>query len=100
MTSLHYSNDRQTREILIQKIGYSNIVKSVIVDRGHKNGPEIHTISTTGIITIYNQHTKKMITRLIARPAQISRYYKENEHAPDELIEIAYEHMKLGYNNF
>lgn len=98
MTSRHYTNDRQKREEIIKKIGYGKIIKSVVVDRGHKNGPEIHNLSDTGIITIQNQRTKKMITKLIARPGQIKRYYKENEIIPTGLLNLAREHQKLALN--
>lgn len=98
MTSKHYTNDRKKREEIIKEIGYGNIIKTVVVDRGHKNGPEIHNISDTGIITIQNERTKKLITKLIARPAQIKRYYKENEIIPTGLLELAKEHQKLALN--
>lgn len=98
MTSTHYTNDRRECEALIQQIGYGYIVKTVVVDRGHKNGPEVHKISSTGIITIYNQRTMKMVTRLIARPGQIARYYERREEAPTWLMEIAYEHLQMQYN--
>lgn len=98
MTSRHYTNDRQKREEIIKKIGYGKIIKSVVIDRGHKNGPEIHNLSDTGIITIQNQRTKKMITKLIARPGQIKRYYKENEIIPIGLLNLAREHQKLALN--
>ncbi len=39
-----------------------------------------------------------MITILIARPNQIKRYYAENE-APQDILKLALEHMKAGYNN-
>jgi hypothetical protein len=38
-----------------------------------------------------------MITILIARPNQIKRYYAENE-APQDIINLALEHMRKGYN--
>ena len=98
MTSRHYTNDRQKREEIIKKIGYGKIIKSVVVDKGHKNGPEIHNLSDTGIITIQNQRTKKMITKLIARPGQIKRYYKENEIIPAGLLDLARQHQKLALN--
>lgn len=100
MTSKHYTNDRKRREEIIKEIGYGRTVKSVVIDRGHRNGAEIHEISNTGIITIYNERTGKMITKLIARPSQITRYYNENEKVPSFLIEIAREHQKKGYNKF
>lgn len=98
MNSKHYNMDRQRREDLIQKIGYGTTIKTVVVDRGHKNGPEIHKISDTGIITIYNERTKKLVTKLIARPGQIKRYYKENEIIPKNLLQIAKEHQKMAFN--
>lgn len=100
MKSNHYIKDRQTREALIKSIGYGTTVKSVVIDRHHPNGPEIHEISNTGIITIYNQRTHKMITKLIARPGQIKRYYSENETIPKDLLNIAKEHQIMKYNNF
>ena len=99
MTSNHYKTDRQARESLIQQIGVGTIIKTVKLDKGHKNGPEIHKITNTGIIIIYNAKTNKMVTKLIARPAQIKRYYKDG-NAPKELIEIAIEHTRKGYNMF
>lgn len=98
MISNHYTNDREAREALIQSIGYGHIVKTVVVDRHHPNGPEIHKVSDTGIIFIYNQRTEKMVTKLIARPGQIRRYYGENEQIPAGLLNIAREHQKMAYN--
>lgn len=98
MTSKHYMTDRQRREAIIEMIGKGTEVKRVVLDKGHKNGAEIHVISSTGIVTIYNQRTKKLITKLIARPGQIKRYWK-NEEAPEELIQIARQHQKMNYNH-
>lgn len=98
MTSKHYMTDRQKREAIIEMIGKGTEVKRVVLDKGHKNGAEIHVISSTGIVTIYNQRTKKLITKLIARPGQIKRYWK-NEEAPEELIQIARQHQKMNYNH-
>lgn len=98
MNSRHWTKDRQKRRELIETIGYGNAIKTVVVDRHHKNGPEIHEISDTGIITIFNQRTKKMITQLIARPGQIRRYFTDNEIIPNGLLDIARQHQELNYN--
>lgn len=96
--SKHYKEDRRIREQHIKEIGYGEPVASFIVDRGHENGPEIHEITTTGIINIYNQRTKKLVTKLIARPGQIKRYFT-NGNAPTELIQKArYNSYVLCYN--
>ena len=96
MKSKHWEEERQERAKLIEEIGKGKVIKAYRVDRHHKNGTEIHTISTTGIVTIYNEATKKMITQLIARPGQIQRYF--HGEAPKELVEIAIKHQRLGYN--
>ena len=99
MTSKHYTNDRAEREKVIEMIGYGTIVAEFVVDRGHKNGAEVHKISTTGIITIYNQRSGRLITKLIARPGQIRRYYP-NGNAPKNLIKKAIDNTVYNdYNN-
>ena len=97
MTSKHYTEDRQDRENRINEIGQGKAVARFRIDRGHKNGAEIHEISDTAIITIYNERTHRLITKLIARPGQIRRYYAEGK-APKELVNKAYENTKLHYN--
>lgn len=100
MTSKHYRIDRQKREEIIHQIGMGNVVASFVVDRGHENGAERHEITTTGIIVIYNNRTNKMITKLIARPGQIRRYYR-NGNAPRYLIQKAIDNtVKNHYNEY
>lgn len=98
MNSKHYLLDRKNRENLIKEIGDGKIIKTVVVDKQHRNGPEIHKISDTGIITIYNKRTKVLITKLIARPGQIRRYFKENETIPEGLLKIARQHQEMAFN--
>lgn len=92
----HYARDRRHRESIIKEIGYGHIIKVAIVDRGHRNGAEVHKVSDTGIISIYNLNSGKLITKLIARPAQIQRYFDGD--APVELLTIARHHQNMGYN--
>ena len=94
MTSKHYNLDRQAREAAIKTIGMGTVVKTVTIDKGHRNGPEDHEIRSTGIIVVYNHRTHKLVTKLIARPGQIRRYYKENEEIPADLLAIAREHAR------
>ena len=95
MTSEHYNQDRDWREYLISTvIGEGNIVDSFVVDKGHRNGPEIHSVTDTGIIIIYNKKSGKMVTKLIARPGQVIRYYKnEGKEIPWEIVKIAKRHQ-------
>ena len=65
------------------------------VDKGHKNGAEIHVITENAVICIYNQRSKKFITALIARPAQLERY---GVIIPEFVIRRAMVHVSMGYN--
>lgn len=98
MTSTHYNKDRIEREKLIKKIGIGKEVATFRVDRHHINGAELHTITSTGIIIIRNERTNKMVTKLIARPAQISRYFDKETKEVRDIMKIAREHQILGYN--
>lgn len=52
----------------------AKVVKIAVVDKGHKNGNEAHVIYNNGVVKIYNEHTGRFITVLIARLPQIERY--------------------------
>ena len=95
MLSAHYQNDRLIREHMIQQIGEGKVVRTVRWDRGHPNGAELHRITDTGIIIIYNERTLKLVTKIIARPNQIRRYWKDG-NAPQEIVNKAIEHAKNG----
>ena len=98
MYSRHYISERIEREKLIQKIGVGIAIDTIRVDRNHKNGAELHTITSTGIIIIRNERTNKIVTKLIARPGQIKRYYDEIPEIIEKVIQIARVHQKMGYN--
>ena len=74
----------------------AKVVKIVVVNKGHKNGNEIHIIYNNGIIKVYNEHTKKFITVLIARAPQIERYNIKVTKTMKHKIES---HIKQGYNH-
>lgn len=73
--SEHYKKQRSVRNEVIEMIGYGSICGVFSVDRGHHNGKEYHIITSTGIIFIENEESRKLVTALIARPQQIRRYY-------------------------
>ena len=90
MTSKHYNKQRGSRQHIIDKF---------VVDKGHKDGVEIHSITDTGLIIIHNKNSGKLVTKLIARPEQIQRYYKDSDkHPPKWLLSLAEWHKSLGYN--
>ena len=97
-TSRHYNQDRIEREEKIREIGIGKEVATFRVDRHHLNGAELHTITTTGIIIIKNERTGKLITKLIAKPVQIARYFDEITPEIEKIMAIAEEHKRKGYN--
>ena len=101
MTSLHYMKERMTREYCIEYIiGDGHVIESFVLNKGHKDGQEIHLLTNTGIIVIENYYTKKVITKLIARPGQIRRYYANiGKSAPQWLLMLAFQHQKMEYNH-
>lgn len=97
--TIHYAVYRTNRQKVIALIGEGEHFKSYLWDRGHKNGPEVHEITTTGIIKIYNRNTEKLITKLIARPGQLMRYFKTiDSQEKQKILNLAIEHERLGYN--
>lgn len=100
----HNVNERDSRTYKIKTIlgGYGKPLCSFIVDKGHPNGNEVHTITDKGVIVIQNERTEKLITNLIAREGQIRRYF-DGIAMPIEMyavIEIAKENHRLGRNNW
>ena len=93
----HYQNDRAKREEVIRQIGEGQDYAEFVVDRGHRNGAELHVITTTGIIKIYNVITKRLVTKLIARPNQIKRYFSDGNY-PMDIIRLAKEHQRQQLN--
>ena len=97
-TCKHYMNDRQYREQLIKFLGQGKVIGTFYLDRGHWHGLERHELTDNGIIIIYNNTTGELLTKLIARPAQIKRYYPNGDY-PRKVVQIAREHTEAGYNH-
>ena len=64
----------------------AKVIKIAVVNKGHKNGNEVHIVYNNGIVKVYNERTRKFITVLIARVPQVERYKIKS-------------HVKQGYNN-
>ena len=73
----------------------AKVYKIAIVDKGHKNGAEVHIIYNNGIVKVYNANTHKYITMLIAREAQIKRY---NVKVTKTMRNKIKKHIAEGYN--
>ena len=105
MVSKHYKIQRNKREKFINKYIHDDghIVDGFIVDRGHKDGAEVHSLTDNGIILVHNLESGALVTKLIAREKQIERYYeKTGREKPLEykrIMELARWHHSLGYNH-
>ena len=73
----------------------AKVLKIALVDKGHKNGHEIHIIYNNGIVKIYNANSRRFITVLIARVPQIERYKIKVTKTMRNKIKS---HIKQGYN--
>ena len=74
----------------------AKVVKIAVVNKGHKNGNEIHVIFNNGIIKVYNARTRRFVTVLIARVPQIERYKIKVTRTMRNKIKS---HIKQGYNH-
>ena len=74
----------------------AKVLKIAVVNKGHKNGNEVHVIYNNGVVKIYNERTGRFITVLIARPPQIERYKVKITKTMRKKINL---HIKQGYNN-
>lgn len=103
MVSKHYETQRNEREKFIEEhLGEGHIIDGFIVDKGHPKGAEVHSITDNGIIIVHNLLSGKLVTKLLARPQQIKRYYEHTQREPPEeyesVLELARLHNVLGYN--
>lgn len=99
LETAHWAERQQRNTFIENNIGLGEPIRTFRWDKGHPNGPELHTITDTGIIIIRNERTGRLVTTLIARPGQIYRYYiTENEVPPRYLMQIAQKHEEAGYN--
>lgn len=115
--SEHYRRDNVGREAAIKSIGGDgdNIVAKFFLERNHICGPEWHWLTDNGIIIVTNvkkNDGKLVCTKLIARPAQLTRYRAmglkneldektkrmKNWLMPQWLIAKASAHKKAGLN--
>ena len=74
----------------------AKVIRIAVVNKGHKNGNEIHLVYNNGIVKIYNANTRKFITVLIARVPQIERYKVKITKTMRNKIKS---HVAKGYNH-
>lgn len=74
----------------------AKVIKIAIVNKGHKNGNEVHLVYNNGIVKVYNARTRRFVTVLIARVPQIERYKIKVTKTMRNKIKS---HIKNGYNH-
>ena len=74
----------------------AKVCKIAVVNKGHKNGNEVHLVYNNGVVKIYNANSRKFITVLIARVPQIERYKVKVTKTMRKKIKS---HIERGYNN-
>ena len=93
--ALNRSKRLQVAERLIVEES-AKVLKIAVVNKGHKNGEEVHVVYNNGVVKVYNENTRKFITVLIARVPQIERYKIKVTKTMRKKINL---HIKQGYNN-
>ena len=73
----------------------AKVIKIAVVNKGHENGDEVHIVYNNGVVKVYNEHTRKFITVLIARVSQIERYKIKVTKTMRNKIKS---HIAKGYN--
>jgi hypothetical protein len=97
-TSYHYSKDRQVREkVITEMIGNGKIIKTVTMQEKNRSFPATYQISDTGIVTILDVSMTMIITRIVASPNRLRRYY-QNEPLPEKLLKNAINNIRKGYD--
>ena len=74
----------------------AKVLRIAVVNKGHKNGNEIHLVYNNGVVKIYNANSRRFITVLIARVPQIERYKIKVTKTMRNKIKS---HIKQGYNH-
>lgn len=85
-----------SKERTNRKTNCTKIFKVFEVDKGHKNGTEIHVILEDSTVVILNTRTRKLITYLKARPQQLKRY--TNKTIPNWLLKLALNNVLQNKN--
>lgn len=91
-----HGNERMTSRFMeyLKHFTVGEVVDVFECDKHHKNGKELHVITSEGVVFILNARTKKLVTVLFARPAQVKRYYSAlNLTAPESIVQAAFIHQ-------
>lgn len=71
-----------------------------VIDKEHKNGPEVHALYDDGSIRIYNYKSHRFITVLMARPGQAKRIMDKKcyKTIPQNILNMCLSNQNKGRN--
>ena len=98
----HFFMDRKERITALQNIfgGFGQTYLQVWVKNGHESGPEIHTITTNGIVIERNKKTRKFVTAYALEPYSLEEYYTlRGKEVPDDILRIVCLNVISGVND-
>lgn len=102
ISTTSHSYDRMKRVALAMKLMAEDrayVVAMFSVDKGHRNGNEIHIVYSNGMIVIVNEQTERLITVLFGRSKQIERYFiATNTTVSINVLKMGIRNEKMGYN--
>lgn len=90
-TSAHYHFERTEREQKIREIGEGTVIYSTIRYDEKRQRNFLYEITDNAILIVKATDRDCIITKMIARPSRIKKYWNE---APKSLILLAVEHTR------
>lgn len=89
--SRHYTEDRTERQMVIDCIGEGTVVYTTLQYDEQRGRTYRYEITDNAILIVKDERNTKIITKMIARPSRIRRYWAD---APQEIIMIAVKHTR------
>ena len=105
--SLHMQDRSRAKRIenALRLDSNPEIDRIFLVDKGHRDGMEVHVVTKEGFIYVFNNmklflRQQALVTILVARPNQVERLYEACRLTVDEsIIAKCREHQMAGLNN-
>lgn len=61
----------------------------VYIDKGHRNGPEIHRCLTNGCVIVYNQNSDKIVTAMAKTPQELKKYERQRGYEVSRVLDAS-----------
>ena len=104
-STYHASSERMARMDAAMRLDEGSHVDNIfVVDKGHRDGLELHVVTSRGIIYVLNKEKFEknincLVTVLIGRPNQVARLYRAcGLYAPNMIIQHCIRNKAKGRN--